>query len=390
MNGALQVGSIRAIPIRVHWTFLLVLPLLALLFAGQLQSAAEMAGVAPERLSLGPWLWGLLVAVGLFASVLVHELAHSLYALRVGLRVRGITLLLIGGISEIVDPPRKPGQEALMALVGPLTSLVLGGAFTAVGWLLSSTAAPTDLVFGLLLLGELNLVLGVFNLLPAFPMDGGRILRAALTPSLGALRATRVAGAVGKGFAVVFAVAGLLGGSILLVLVAFFVWMGASAEGAQVALREVLAGQPVGDLMAAPTPGVDALTTLDAVAAGMREARRLVLPVFEGDAVLGMLTLDALRSVPAARWPTTLARQVVRPVSPVAPTDDAWTALQRMAACDVAELPVVEDGVYIGVVSQADILRGVRLRELETAWAEARSGPLRRSPFGRRTPADVP
>lgn len=377
-GGALRIGTIRGIPVKAHWSFLLVLPLLATLFAENFVAAAELAGVTPTGVTWAPWLWGLFVAVGLFASVLLHELAHSLYALRVGLRVRGITLLMVGGISEIVDPPRQPGQEAMMALVGPLTSLVLGAVLGGAGLLLGDRA-PSDLVFALLLLGQLNLVLGVFNLVPAFPMDGGRILRAALTPALGPLRATRAAATVGKTFAVAFAVTGLVTGGFLLVLVAFFVWMGANAEGAQVALRETLGDQPVRDVVGPPVPGVHPVATLDEAVALMRASRRLSLPVLDGDEVRGVLALEAIQGVPPERWSTTLVRDVAKRVAPLAPSDDAWSALSRMSEEQVAEIPVVENGVYVGLLSQADILRGVRLRELEGGGAR-RGRPLRRSP----------
>lgn len=379
MRGALQIGSFRGIPLRVHWTLLLVLPLLAALFAADWREAAALAGVSPSAVTLAPWIWGLLVAVGLFASVLVHELAHSLYARRVGLRVRGIVLLLIGGISEIVDPPERPGQEALMAFVGPLTSLVLGVLFGVAGLLLRPTA-PGDLVFALLLLGQLNLVLGIFNLLPAFPMDGGRILRAGLTAWLGQSRATRAAVAVGRVFAVLFVLLGLYSGSFLLLFVAFFVWMGAGAEGAQVSLREALTGQRVGDLLGERVEGVDPLDTVEVAAMRMRRARALVLPVVEEDTVRGLLSLEAVRAVPATRRPFTAVRAVARAVEPVPVDSDAWTALQRMSTEGLGELPVVEDARYVGLLTQADLLRGVRLRALDEEL-RARGGvgrPVRR------------
>jgi Zn-dependent protease/predicted transcriptional regulator len=376
MRGAIQIGAVRGIPIRVHWTFLLVLPLLAALFARNWQEAAEISGVSPGAVRLAPWIWGLFVALGLFASVLLHELAHSLYALRAGQRVRGIVLLMIGGISEIVDPPRRPGQEAMMAVVGPLTSLALGGLLVLGG---SNVRGFADLSFALVLLGELNLVLGVFNLLPAFPMDGGRILRATLTPALGAVHATRVATLVGKVFAGMFAVFGLLSGNLLLLLVGFFVWMGASAEGAQLALRESLCDQPVRGFMAPPSPAVDTRDTLDVAAARMREARRLMLPVLDGELVRGVLTLDALRRVPSARWTHTTVSQVNLPVPTVSPGDDGFTVLTRLRGIGLAELPVVEEGRLVGSVSEGELLRAARMHELDAAWDDRRPHVVRRT-----------
>ncbi|RKG56998.1 site-2 protease family protein, partial [Corallococcus exercitus] len=138
------------------------------------------------------WAWGLAVAVGLFVSVLLHEMAHTFYALRHGGEVHGITLMIVGGVSELAQVPKRPRDEALMALVGPLTSLGLAALLGAVTWGVHGLGL-FQVQFALFTLAMLNAVLGVFNLLPAFPMDGGRIVRAALTPRLGMVRATKVA-----------------------------------------------------------------------------------------------------------------------------------------------------------------------------------------------------
>src|SRR5512138_1132756 len=219
MSGSIRIGTIRGIPIRIHVTFLVVLPLLAWGFGRVFSEAARLAGIPPSELRGPPILWGLVVALALFASVLVHELAHSLYALRPGGRVRDITLLMIGGVSQISEPPRTGRGEAMMALVGPLTSLVLGGAFYLV-WRAIAATSQFDLAFATFHLFYLNVTLGVFNLLPAFPMDGGRVLRGVLADRVGLLRATEIAAMAGKAFAVLFAIAGFFSLNLLLMAVA--------------------------------------------------------------------------------------------------------------------------------------------------------------------------
>ena len=149
------MGAFRGIPIRVHFTLLLILPLLAVMFGGAFRRAAEVAEVPPERLLGSPAVWGLGVAVGLFASVFVHELAHTLYALARGGRVRSITLMMVGGVSELTEAPPRPRDEALMALVGPLTSILLAAGFGVATWLQwdgyeDGTVTTGGLVFGLL------------------------------------------------------------------------------------------------------------------------------------------------------------------------------------------------------------------------------------------------
>jgi Zn-dependent protease/CBS domain-containing protein len=359
MQGALMLFKVRGIPIRAHWTFLAILPLLAYIYGEQYAAFAQVAGIPPERLTWGPWVWGLVLAVALFASVLVHELAHSLYARGVGIRVRGITLLMIGGVSEIEEQPHRPGQEALMAFVGPVTSLVLGALLLLAAYGLQWLPA-LDLQLAVATLGEINLFLGLFNLLPAFPMDGGRILRALLTRPLGALRATQVAAGVGKVFAGLFAVTGLLGGNLLLVLIAFFVWVGANAEGEQADLRSLMADVRVRDLVGPVRASVDVNATAEEAVARMRDARVLALPVVDGADVLGVVSLEDLAAVEPDRRPLTAVRALTREVRPLAPDDEAWPALRRLATEGVAELPVVQDGQLVGTVDRDDVVRYLR------------------------------
>ena len=286
LGAGFQLGSIRGIPIRIHVSFLLVLPLLAFGFARGIVEAARLAGIPAESLSGGPAIWGLLVALALFLSVLLHELAHSLYAIARGGKVRSITLLMIGGVSELEEAPRKPGQEAVMALVGPLTSLGLGAIFLAL-YLAARGLRSFDLSFALFQLAQMNLLLGAFNLLPAFPMDGGRILRSLLVKRRGPAQATAIAATVGKVFAILFGMAGFLTSNLLLVLVAFFVFMGAEGEQRGAAMEAALGGLRVADLM---VPGVDAVSSVEtasAVAARMVRDRRAWFPVVEGERARG-------------------------------------------------------------------------------------------------------
>jgi Zn-dependent protease len=243
-----QIGTVRGIPIRIHFSFLLILPFLAYLFSQSFVEAARLAGVPPAQLSGAPWMWGLLVALALFASVLLHELAHSLYALAHGGKVRSITLLMIGGISELTEAPRRPAEEAWMALAGPATSLLAGGAFYLL-LVVTRGRVGFDVRFALYYLAQLNVVLGLFNLLPAFPLDGGRILRALLSRRHGPVRATQVAVAVGKAIAVLLGLAGLASGNFLLAIIAFFVFVGAQAEQHAVLVRAILGELRVRELM---------------------------------------------------------------------------------------------------------------------------------------------
>ncbi len=380
-HGAIRIGTVRGIPIRIHVTFLIVLPLLALGFGRVFTETARAAGVPVEELRGSPFLWGLVVAIALFLSVLVHELAHSLYALRKGGRVRDITLIMIGGVSQISELPRTGRQEAVMALAGPLTSLVLGGAFYLLYRALAG-AGRFELTFAAFHLFYLNVVLGLFNLLPAFPMDGGRILRGVLEERWGLLRATRVSAGAGKVFALLFAIVGFVSVNILLMAVAFFVYVGAEAENRGVLVKALLGKLRVRDLVVQRPAPAEAFDSVYELGERMIRERRLAYPVVDGAAVLGIVTLEDVQKVPREERHRSQIRDVVRQVEPVDAADEAAKAVRALTETGVAAIPVVEQGRLLGVLSQLDLARGLQLKELEATQHPARS------PVAPLTPAD--
>jgi Zn-dependent protease len=366
-----RIGTIQGIPIRIHVTFLLALPLLAFGFARAFREAAELAGEDPSALG-NPFLWGLTVALALFLSVLLHELAHSLYALRRGGRVRDITLLLIGGVSQISEMPREPRHEAVMALVGPLVSIGLGALLYGLHVLLADTSS-FQLRFALFYLAGLNLFLGLFNLLPAYPMDGGRILRALLSSRLGELRATRVAAAVGKVFAVGFGIWGFLSFNMLLVLIAFFVFIGAESETRAVLVRALIGKLHVRDLMSPDVPAIPGeVSVLDAVER-MLQQRRLSSYAADADGhTLGLITLDGVQRVPPEERAQRRAQEIAKPIPALSPNDEVGTALRLMGELDVPQLPVAESGHLIGTITRDDIARGLELSEFQSSQRRRR------------------
>jgi len=229
-GSAYQIAKVRGIPIRVHFTLLIVLPLMAYNFA--------------EVFNAHPLSWGLLAAITLFVSVALHELGHSFVAIAKGFPVRDITLLPIGGIASLARIPERPRDEFWVAIAGPLVSTVLSGLLYGLNY---SGALPnnSDAASFCNALGQINLWLCLFNLLPAFPMDGGRILRAALTPRKGRLEATRIAARFGKICALLFGIVGVFGlpgvlpSSIMLVIIAVFIYISAGAEYRQVLMQEM-------------------------------------------------------------------------------------------------------------------------------------------------------
>jgi Zn-dependent protease/predicted transcriptional regulator len=389
VRGAIRIATLRGIPIRVHYSLLLLLPLLAVLMSRQFASEAVTGGVPAERVLGVPLLWGLGLAVALFLSVLLHELAHSFYARSKGGQVSDITLLIIGGVSRITRMPEGSRHEALMALAGPATSLGLGALFLAAAVPLKH--APSAALYeAVAYLGGLNLVLGLFNLVPAFPMDGGRILRALLTGRLGHLRATQVAGTIGKGFALFFAFVGLFGVPGLsrginpvLLLIAVFVYLGADSESRQVLMQSLLNRVRVGELMVARTTAVDAGDSLVDVAMRMRAEQRRTLPVVEDGRVVGLVTLATVRQVPPFQRLRVRAREAALPVPPLTPESTAWEALKEMGQRRLTLLPVMRDGALVGTITQDDLIRRLELRELEDTHLH---GPWDLGPPGRESP----
>lgn len=374
-DGSLTLFRIRGVPIRAHWTLLLAVPYLALVLSIQFRTVAELAGVPHEQLALPPLIWGLVLALGLFASITLHELAHSFVAIRFGGRVRSITLMLVGGVSQLARIPDRPYHEGLMAAVGPIVSLVLGAllylAYTA------SASWPPDLQMALFYLAGMNLTLGVFNLIPAFPMDGGRLLRAALATKLSRSRATQIAAAIGKVCAVALGLLGLWSSNLLLILIAVFVYAGAHAEVERERIRDALEGLRIVDLLPQvkrPPPIVTSERLVGEVLPRMRELDRLTLVVVDAfGAPVTVLEAGDLATVSTgARWAVTIgelaARLPVRHI--VIPwNSSANEAIQRAAEAGAIYVIVVDPGAeppdnLVGLVAAEDIARMVKLQLL--------------------------
>jgi Zn-dependent protease len=312
-RGSVTLFRVRSVPIRAHWTLLLVIPYLAFMMAMELQTVARTAGVGAGNLILPPLMWGALLAVALFASVAVHELAHTLLALRFGGRVRSITLMLLGGVSQVTRLPQRPRYEGLMAVAGPLTSLALGGLFV-LSLMATPRSFPGDVRMALFYLAYMNIMLGIFNLLPAFPLDGGRVLRAILAARLGQGRATRIAANVGRVMGAALAVVALLGGNLLLLLVAVFIFFGAGAEEMNERMLASIRGLRAGDLVsmlhdaraAVPSGARQVIVQVDTPALiALDEASEAAAPylvVTDTDGrVVGILPVNEVQTVLAIR-----------------------------------------------------------------------------------------
>lgn len=372
MSGRIPLFKIAGIQVNANWSWLIIVALISLSLAGGFFPAA-----LPGRSPVTYWLLGLLTAVLFFASLLAHELAHSLVARAYGLPVREILLFVFGGISNIEREAHEPRIEFRVAVVGPLTSF----AIAAIAWLLGqATSGAARIVLGYLVL--VNLFVGVFNLLPGFPLDGGRVLRAWLWHRWGdAARATRTAASIGVGFGWALIVLGALQvlaggvvGGIWIALIGMFLQAAASASAQQVALREQLAGVRVADVM---TPEASLVTVSPDLTVDRFVEDYLLRERFDGFPVrgaervfLGMVGIDQVRHVPRGAWGTTRVESIMRPAAeiPSVPAgEDAVRALERMMSTGEGRLPVVRaplagQSELAGIVTRRDILHLLRLR----------------------------
>lgn len=366
-----QIGSAVGIPVRINWTFLIVLPLFAAFIAWDLAQLVDLINTVfgstldPEPLTEGylPWLLGLASALGLFVGVLLHEFGHSLVAMRYGYEIDSITLWLLGGVASFDDMPADWRHELAIAIAGPIVS-VLVGVVSFVGFAaLSGGTDPVRFVLGYLAI--LNVALAAFNMLPAFPMDGGRVLRAILGRNQPHAVATQQAAAIGKWFAFLLALVGVFA-NWFLILVALFVYIAASGEARQTSMSAALEGVTVRDLMteqdALVTVSVD--VTVTELLGQMFDERHVGYPVVDeyGDLV-GIITLEDVADVDEVERDAYTVGDLMTPdPETIGPDADAMTAFEQMQETDVGRLPVVDGrGDLVGIVSRTDLMRALTI-----------------------------
>lgn len=394
LASGVRLGRIAGIELAFDWSLGIIFLLITVSLA-----VAVFPRWHPGWGFVTSWVVAVVAAALFFVSVLLHELAHSLVARAYGVPVRRITLFIFGGMAHMSDEPPSAGAEFLIALVGPLTSILIGIVALAGGsFLLPSPAAAVaeeparalqmagPLATLLLWLGPVNLILGVFNLVPGFPLDGGRLLRAVLWSITGELlKATRWAAGVGRGFAWLLmglGVAMALGlrvpvlgsgfvSGIWLVLIGWFLSNAAQMSYQQVLHRDVLRGVPVTRLMYARVDRVPPDLSVQAlVEEGILHSDQRAFPVVEDERLVGLVCLDDVRRVPRDRWADRTVSEIMTPadrLATVGPQDDALHAMKVLSEREVNQVPVVvEDGRVVGVVRRQDIVKWLTLlRPLE-------------------------
>ena len=353
MRWSFSVATIAGIPIYLHGTFLVLIGFI--LLSGWVRSR-----------ELGAALAGVLFVLAIFATIVLHELGHALTAKRFGIRTRDITLLPIGGLARLERMPDLPRQELWVALAGPAVNVVIAAVCYFAMLVLTGTAPVLALDAGTTgVVGRftaVNLWLAVFNLLPAFPMDGGRMLRAVLAERMDYLRATEIAASFGQGLALLFGFIGLFSNPFLL-FIALFVWMGASSEASVVSLRAALSGLPVSRAMVTDFRSVDAHDTLqralDLVLAGSQRD----FPVTSGGGLVGVLTRDALLTALSERGPSAPVYEIMnREFETTDPREMLETAFQRLQGCNCPVLPVLDGQRLVGLLTSDNVGDYVMIR----------------------------
>jgi len=361
MKGAIRLGSIRGIEIGVHYNWLLIFFLVAWSLA-----MGYFPQSYPGWTQLVYWTTGVIASILLFVSVLLHELAHSFVAQARGLPVRSITLFIFGGVSNIVREAENPRTEFAMAVVGPLSSLVIAGVFYGLFLVVPNKLDPLAALLSYLAL--INAFLAVFNLIPGFPLDGGRVLRSIIWGATGNLvKATNIAATVGRLFGW-----GLIGVGLFQILrgnflgglwIAFIGWFlsnAADSSRQETTVQEYLKGFKVKDVMT-PNPQTisPGATVLEVVQGIFSQYHRRAVPVARDGKLVGIVTLTNIRGLPQEKWTITPVEAIMTkaPLQCVSPEDDLARAMAMIAEQDVNQVLVCTDSGLVGIISRADIIR---------------------------------
>ncbi|MBN1368830.1 MAG: site-2 protease family protein [Dehalococcoidaceae bacterium] len=367
MKSSIRLFKVGGIEIGVHYSWLFIFALIT-------WSLAEgyFPQLYPDWTTGVYWWTSVLAALLLFISVLIHELAHSLIARARGMSVSSITLFLLGGVSNLDSEPEKPRVEFSMAIAGPATSLILAGVFRGISYLVPDQQSPVYAMVAYLSL--VNLIVAIFNMLPGFPLDGGRVLRSILWGITGSIRrATNIAANIGRLFGwalIIFGFFQLFAGNILggiwIAFIGFFLSNAAESSRFQVNLKERLSKIKVEQVITREVNFVSPDTTVEQLIDGVfREQYGRALPVCEDKKLLGIVTVSDVKGLSRDKWKDTPVRDIYtsQPLHTVKPGDSLYTAFNLINSRDVNQLLVEREGECAGIISRSDILKKLELMQ---------------------------
>jgi Zn-dependent protease len=371
LRGGIPIGKAFGIQLRLHYSWFFIFALVTWILA-----AAYFPTTYPNWSMSARIAAGLITSVLFFASVLVHELMHSIVSQRQGIPVQSITLFIFGGVSQITSEPKQPGDEFRMAIVGPLSSLVIGGILLGVyyQWRSVDTFAVQFITAIAYWLGYINLLLGIFNLIPGFPLDGGRVLRSLIWwRSRNLTSATRIASNVGRAVGFIFIFVGIyfiftgnwLNG-IWLALIGWFLESAAVGSYQQLLMQEMLKGHVASEIMSGDCVVVPPDMTIDHLVNGnILTSGRRCFPVGSGSQIMGLMTLHNVKEVPRDQWNTETVKEAMTPFDKlrwVRPDEELSSVLRILTEDNINQVPVVEDNKIIGMVSRENLLNFVNIR----------------------------
>jgi len=369
MRGSFNIGRILGIQIGINYTWIFALVLFSWLFA-----RGTFPALFPGWSLSAYWISGIVMSVMLFVSVLIHEICHSLVARSRGMKVNSIVLFIFGGVSNIQGEPERPWVEFIMAGAGPASSLILGGVFALITYLVRlSGQTDTPLLAILFYLAYINVLLAIFNIIPGFPMDGGRVLRSIIWGATHSLHtATMIAGNLGRFFGwafILFGVANFFGipagfsnpiNGVWAILVGWFLLHAADSSLRELSLQEHLEGKHVKELMDRTPECVNPDTFIETILHGSFIQRgRKALPVCNDSGLLGIVTLSDVKKIPRDAWSNTPVQTIMTPgdkLLTVNQDDDLNAALSIMAENGLNQMPVTGDGRLVGLLTRADVL----------------------------------
>jgi len=369
MNPTFRLGRILGIPVGVNWSVVIIAGLIGWTLAGSV-----LPELAPGSTTTAYWIAGAIVALVFFASLLGHEFSHALVGRRFGVVADRITLWLLGGVSQFESEAPSPRAEFWISIAGPLMSFALAASFGLLAFVSQAAKLPELVVDSLVWLSYINVVLGVFNLLPAYPLDGGRVLRAFMWHNHDRIEATRRAARVGSfmawgliAFGMVIALSGVVITGVWLVLLGWFIDNAGRAEASGVVQQDVLSRITVERLMSAPVVTVPHSANIDALIHDYVLGRHLsAFPVMNGAVLVGLVGLTQLRGVDPARRHSTTVGEIMLPLATVATVTSSQSgadALRIMVAAQATRALVLDPGgQLVGIVTNTDLARAIQVQ----------------------------
>jgi Zn-dependent protease/predicted transcriptional regulator len=371
-RGGIPIGKAFGISLRLHYSWFFIFALVTWALAASYFNPTDYPTWSLSA-RIGA---GLITSVLFFASVLVHELMHSIVSQRQGIPVQSITLFFLGGVSQITSEPKQPRDEFRMAVVGPLSSLLLGGIFFGIYFGLRNvdTFAVQFITAIAFWLGIINLFLGVFNLIPGFPLDGGRVLRSLIWWRSGNLKsATRIASNIGRAVGFIFIFIGIwfiftgnwING-ILLALIGWFVESAAVGSYQQLLMQEMLKGHVASEVMSSDCIIVSPDMTIDQLVNGnILASGRRCFPVGSDSEIVGLMTLHNVKAAPRDQWGIETVKEAMTPFDKlkwVRPDEELSSVLRILTQDDINQVPVIQDKKIVGMISRENLLNFVNVR----------------------------